>query len=185
VADALQAAEIFFGPRDETGERTGFGDETAGEREHVLAAGAAAEEHGEELGVAEGAGTVFFETLLGAFARGGFAEAVGRGRGSGVGGGVGHGFGLDRFRAAANPARMNPLRVVVWGENIHEQQDAAVAAIYPQGMHTAIADGIRENLPGGAGDDGDVARAGARADGGATRADGCADLVGPPRARAR
>ncbi|MCX6956367.1 MAG: ThuA domain-containing protein [Verrucomicrobia bacterium] len=43
---------------------------------------------------------------------------------------------------------MNPLRVVVWGENIHEQQDAAVAAIYPQGMHSAIAEGIREFLPG-------------------------------------
>jgi len=43
---------------------------------------------------------------------------------------------------------MNPLRVVVWGENIHEQQDAAVAAIYPEGMHTTIAAGIREFLPG-------------------------------------
>ncbi len=42
---------------------------------------------------------------------------------------------------------MNPLRVVVWGENIHEQQDAAVAAIYPQGMHGAIAEGIRGFLP--------------------------------------
>ena len=42
---------------------------------------------------------------------------------------------------------MNPLRVVVWGENIHEQQDAAVAAIYPRGMHVAIAEGIREFLP--------------------------------------
>ncbi len=42
---------------------------------------------------------------------------------------------------------MNPIRVVVWGENIHEQQDAAVAAIYPQGMHGAIAEGIREFLP--------------------------------------
>jgi trehalose utilization protein len=42
---------------------------------------------------------------------------------------------------------MNPIRVVVWGENIHEQQDAAVAALYPQGMHTAIAEGIREFLP--------------------------------------
>ncbi len=45
---------------------------------------------------------------------------------------------------------MNPLRVVVWGENIHEQQDAAVVAIYPHGMHAAIADGIRECLPGAA-----------------------------------
>ncbi len=76
VADSLQAAEIFFSPGDETGERTGFGDKTAGEGEHVLAAGAAAEKHGEEFGVAEGAGAVFFETLLGAFARGSFAEAV-------------------------------------------------------------------------------------------------------------
>lgn len=42
---------------------------------------------------------------------------------------------------------MKPLRVVVWGENVHEQQDAAVAAIYPDGMHAAIAAGIRENLP--------------------------------------
>ena len=42
---------------------------------------------------------------------------------------------------------MNPLRVLVWGENIHEQQDAAVAAIYPRGMHVAIAEGIREFLP--------------------------------------
>ncbi len=43
---------------------------------------------------------------------------------------------------------MKPLRVLVWGENVHEQRDAAVQAIYPHGMHTAIADGIRENLPG-------------------------------------
>ena len=41
---------------------------------------------------------------------------------------------------------MNPLRVLVWGENIHEQQDASVAAIYPRGMHVAIAEGIREFL---------------------------------------
>ena len=45
---------------------------------------------------------------------------------------------------------MKPLRVVVWGENIHEQQDAAVAAIYPAGMHGAIAAGIRQFLPNAA-----------------------------------
>jgi trehalose utilization protein len=39
------------------------------------------------------------------------------------------------------------LRVVVWGENVHEQQDAAVQTIYPHGMHHAIATGIRELLP--------------------------------------
>ena len=39
-------------------------------------------------------------------------------------------------------------RVIVWGENVHEQKDAAVVAIYPQGMHHAIAAGVRELLPG-------------------------------------
>src|SRR4051812_32206134 len=38
------------------------------------------------------------------------------------------------------------VRVAVWGENRHEKTEEHVAKIYPQGMHTAIADGIRENL---------------------------------------
>lgn len=42
---------------------------------------------------------------------------------------------------------MNPLRVVVWGENVHEQKDEAVQAVYPHGMHQAIAAGLREWLP--------------------------------------
>lgn len=42
---------------------------------------------------------------------------------------------------------MNPLRVVVWGENVHETKHPAVAAVYPQGMHAAIADGLRGLLP--------------------------------------
>ena len=42
---------------------------------------------------------------------------------------------------------MNSLRVVVWGENVQEQTDPAVAAIYPQGMHATIAAGLREMLP--------------------------------------
>ena len=42
---------------------------------------------------------------------------------------------------------MNPLRVIVWGENVHEHKNAKVGAIYPRGMHTAIADGVRELLP--------------------------------------
>jgi len=42
---------------------------------------------------------------------------------------------------------MKPLRVIVWGENVHEQKDSAVAAIYPQGMHQTIAAGLRELLP--------------------------------------
>jgi trehalose utilization protein len=39
-----------------------------------------------------------------------------------------------------------PIRVTVWGENLHERQHDAVRAVYPDGMHTVIADGIRERL---------------------------------------
>jgi trehalose utilization protein len=42
---------------------------------------------------------------------------------------------------------MKPLRITVWGENVHEHQHPAVAAVYPKGMHTVIAEGIRELLP--------------------------------------
>lgn len=38
----------------------------------------------------------------------------------------------------------------MWGENRHEQHDESVARIYPDGMHSTIADGIRENLGDGA-----------------------------------
>ena len=38
------------------------------------------------------------------------------------------------------------LRVLVWGENRHEQVEPHVAALYPDGMHATIAEGIRENL---------------------------------------
>jgi trehalose utilization protein len=40
------------------------------------------------------------------------------------------------------------LRVTVWGENLHEQKHEKVQAVYPRGMHTTIAEGIRENLIG-------------------------------------
>ena len=43
---------------------------------------------------------------------------------------------------------MNPLRVIVWGENVHEHQNPKVAAVYPHGMHQAIADGLKALLPG-------------------------------------
>ena len=41
---------------------------------------------------------------------------------------------------------MSELKVLVWGENRHEQVEAHVRERYPDGMHGAIADGIRENL---------------------------------------
>ena len=34
------------------------------------------------------------------------------------------------------------IRVTVWGENVHEQTHQAVRDIYPNGMHTAIAEGL-------------------------------------------
>ena len=39
------------------------------------------------------------------------------------------------------------IRVLVWGENRHEQVEPHVREIYPDGMHAAIAAGIAENLP--------------------------------------
>lgn len=38
------------------------------------------------------------------------------------------------------------MHVTVWGENLHEQQHVAVQNVYPNGMHTAIAEGLRELL---------------------------------------
>jgi trehalose utilization protein len=38
---------------------------------------------------------------------------------------------------------MNPIRVTVWGEYRHEKKNPKVAEIYPKGMHTAIADGLK------------------------------------------
>jgi len=39
-----------------------------------------------------------------------------------------------------------PIRVTVWGENLQEHQSDAVRAIYPDGMHTTIAAGLRTQL---------------------------------------
>jgi trehalose utilization protein len=36
------------------------------------------------------------------------------------------------------------IRITVWGENVHEKRHAAVAKIYPNGMHETIAEGLRE-----------------------------------------
>lgn len=39
-----------------------------------------------------------------------------------------------------------PIRITVWGEYLHERQNDAVRQIYPQGMHTTIAEGIATHL---------------------------------------
>ncbi|MEY2538391.1 MAG: hypothetical protein QOG67_2131 [Verrucomicrobiota bacterium] len=36
------------------------------------------------------------------------------------------------------------LRVTVWGENVHERENPVVREVYPEGMHTTIAQGISE-----------------------------------------
>ncbi|WP_020574552.1 ThuA domain-containing protein [Actinopolymorpha alba] len=38
----------------------------------------------------------------------------------------------------------HPIRVTVWNENVHEQREEAVRARYPDGIHGAIAQGIKE-----------------------------------------
>lgn len=39
-----------------------------------------------------------------------------------------------------------PIRVTVWGENLHEKSHEKVQAVYPNGMHTVIAAGIQEYI---------------------------------------
>src|SRR5260221_9174305 len=39
---------------------------------------------------------------------------------------------------------MNPIRVTVWNEFVHEKNNAAVAKIYPGGLHEAIAAALRK-----------------------------------------
>lgn len=44
-----------------------------------------------------------------------------------------------------------PIKVVVWGENRHEQVEQKVRDLYPNGMHNTIKEGIEENLGSGVG----------------------------------
>ena len=39
------------------------------------------------------------------------------------------------------------IRTVVWGENVHERENAVVAGIYPTGMHQCIADALNADVP--------------------------------------
>jgi trehalose utilization protein len=39
-----------------------------------------------------------------------------------------------------------PVRVTVWGENVHERRDESVRTLYPDGMHATIAQGLAERL---------------------------------------
>lgn len=37
------------------------------------------------------------------------------------------------------------IRALVWGENVHERENAVVAGVYPDGMHNAIAAALNED----------------------------------------
>lgn len=39
---------------------------------------------------------------------------------------------------------MKKIRIIVWGENVHEHKNEVVAGIYPEGMHATIAGGLCE-----------------------------------------
>ena len=39
-----------------------------------------------------------------------------------------------------------PIRVTVWGENLHEKRDRRVQELYPDGMHSTIASAVSEHL---------------------------------------
>jgi len=49
-----------------------------------------------------------------------------------------------------DPSTARPLQVTVWGEGRHEQTEPGVARRYPDGMHGAVADAIRQHLGEGA-----------------------------------
>lgn len=82
-ADAFEFAEVGGGPADETGERARVRDEALGEGEDILAAGAAAQEHREEFGVAESGGSEFLEPFLRTFPERRRLQAILRGGGRG------------------------------------------------------------------------------------------------------
>jgi predicted dehydrogenase len=47
-------------------------------------------------------------------------------------------IGADRCPKGQRPL-WRPIRVTVWGENVHENRESQVRAIYPAGMHETIA----------------------------------------------
>ena len=54
--------------------------------------------------------------------------------------------GPDRGADSSVAATGRPIRVTVWGENVHERNEPEVAERYPTGMHGAVAEGIEELL---------------------------------------
>ncbi len=54
------------------------------------------------------------------------------------------------YNSVMLPATSYGVRVLVWGENIHDQRDDEVRRVYPRTMHETIAAGLRRELGPGA-----------------------------------
>ncbi len=40
---------------------------------------------------------------------------------------------------------MQKIKVTVWNEYVHERNSEAIAKVYPEGIHGAIAEGLRQH----------------------------------------
>lgn len=57
---------------------------------------------------------------------------------------------MSEFVAEETVQLDRKIRVTVWNEGVHEKSEPRIAAIYPDGLHTVIADGLRSHLPASA-----------------------------------
>ena len=78
AADPLEPAEIGLGPGNEPGQRTCLDDQALGDGQNVHAAAAAAEEHGQQFGVAQRGGPESLQAFLRAFGDCEVLDAQGR-----------------------------------------------------------------------------------------------------------
>lgn len=47
--------------------------------------------------------------------------------------------------SSANSIMTPPIRVTIWNEFVHERQNPAVAALYPKGIHGALAEAFEKH----------------------------------------
>jgi len=70
ATDSLEPPEILLRPRNQSDERTRFRDQMLCNRKDIVSFAAAAQQHREQLGVAQGRGPVFLEAFLRTLANG-------------------------------------------------------------------------------------------------------------------
>jgi len=76
-ADSPELPEVGVPPGEQGRKGPGLGHQAGGEGEHVLPPGAAAQQEGQQLGVAKGRGSESYEALLRSFALDGRAKPIG------------------------------------------------------------------------------------------------------------